>query len=519
MNLLEVSFLTVISGLLLVGCEKVSEAPSVEAERKEPDPERLLAERACSSCHAFVEPDRLPKRAWEEILPIMGYFLGHAEEGYIMGDEKVPEVRERLKHSFIFAQKGSIASEEWTSIQRYFEANAPDELERPDQTVSTALRQFSFEPNPWKGPSLGVTFLRHEGGMFKVGSITVDRSQLLEITNQGDVIRSHEAQSPVVDVIPVVNAAQGVSMDMVLQMGPLKNIDDPAGQVATRTDQMRTAFGPLQRPVDFVMHDFDKDGGNDIMVAEFGKYLGGISIYHQKETLTRHDVFSQPGATRFELRDVNQDGLMDFYCLVSQWDESIYLFINKGGLSFESKRLLQLPPYSGLAHFELVDFDGDGDDDIICSSGDSGDYTPFYKPFHGVRIFENEGDHRFAERWFFSQQGAYGTVSHDFDGDGDIDFGSIGHLASWFDEEEKGFVYFENVSSSDQPWSFKAHALAGVPDNCWILIDSADVDEDGDMDIILGANTTFLTPEIATRSLQAWAKEGGVISVLRNNLK
>jgi hypothetical protein len=58
-----------------------------------------------------------------------------------------------------------------------------------------------------------------------------------------------------------------------------------------------------------------------------------------------------------------------------------------------------------------------------------------------------------------------------------------------------------------------------VPDNCWVLIESIDVDQDGDMDIILGANTTFVTPEIAARNLKAWAKHGGVISILRNNLR
>jgi hypothetical protein len=39
------------------------------------------------------------------------------------------------------------------------------------------------------------------------------------------------------------------------------------------------------------------------------------------------------------------------------------------------------------------------------------------------------------------------------------------------------------------------------------------------MDIILGANTTFVTPEIAEENLRTWAREGGAISILRNTLK
>jgi hypothetical protein len=528
MRRLDKNILTWFFTFAILSCGKSPEGNKTGQPQREKSPEgetadqervRMLAQATCSSCHAFVEPDRLPKSAWKEILPIMGYFIGKAEEGYIMKDEEIPGVTERLKGSFVFARKSGITDEEWGTIQRYFEDNAPEELAKPDQPHSSGVPRFSYEPHPWKGPSMGVTFLKHEGGMLRVGSSSKDGHALLALSKEGKVIRSHASDTPVVDVIPVVDSTRNTQMDLVLQMGAMENVDVPTGRIATLTDGMRTVVEPLQRPVDFVLDDFNGDGRPEMLVAEFGKYLGGIYIYHQEESLVRHTVFGLPGATQFQVKDVNRDGLMDFYCLVSQWDESIYLFTNKGGFSFEIKRLLNLPPYSGLVHFELIDFDGDGDEDIICSNGDSGDFTPFYKPFHGVRIFENRGGEGFVEKWFFSQQGSYGTVCHDFDGDGDIDFGSIGHLASWFGEDETGFIYFENISTPSKPWSFQAHSLTGVPDNCWVLIESIDVDQDGDMDIILGANTTFVTPEIAARNLKAWAKHGGVISILRNNLR
>jgi hypothetical protein len=271
---------------LILSCGK-----SPEGKMTDQEPGKMLAQKNCSSCHAFVEPNRLPKSAWKEILPIMGYFIGKGEEGFVLEDENVPGVREGLKNSFIFSQKSSITDEEWAAIQEYYENNSPEKLEKHEQPLSAGISQFSYEPHPWKGPSLGLTFLNYEGGVFKVGSSTKEGNALLAITKQGREISSYEAHTPVVDVIPVVDVTQNAQMDMVLQMGNMENVDDPTGRMATRTDKIRTVIAPLQRPVDFAIEDFNNDGGAEILVAEFGKYLGGINIYHKKESLDQHNVF------------------------------------------------------------------------------------------------------------------------------------------------------------------------------------------------------------------------------------
>lgn len=49
----------------------------------------------------------------------------------------------------------------------------------------------------------------------------------------------------------------------------------------------------------------------------------------------------------------------------------------------------------------MHDFNGDGKLDIVYVNGDNFDYSRVLKPYHGIRILENDGKNNFHERYFF----------------------------------------------------------------------------------------------------------------------
>lgn len=473
----------------------------------------LPARKYCSSCHSFPDASVLPKDYWTEVLPIMGYFLGRRTDGVVMSDELVVNAKDRLLKNGILPSSSPISDEEWEKINRYYHDYAPVNLKPVDSITNyPSLTQFKYEPIGWKSDVIGLTYMDYRDDRFILGASTGSTNYFLEINEAGEILTRANLPTPMVDISKLGSA------NLLLLMGFMENYDDQTGQIAIKTSRIRTYLPKLERPVNFHTEDFDGDGSKEILVAEFGKYIGGINIYKPNNLETKTNIHNRPGCLKIIVRDVNEDGLKDFYALVAQEDESIYLFENKGGLKFDKKRLIQLPPYYGTSHFELVDFDGDGDQDIICSSGDGADFSTIYKPFHGVRIFENKGDDNYEQVWFHSQQGAYGTVSEDFDGDGDIDFASVGHLSSTFSRPSEGFIYFENKSTKQQKWELTPQFLEGVPNNCWILIQAKDIDNDGDRDLLLGANAAFVNDDLKQANIENWSKNGGVLSILRNQM-
>ena len=471
-----------------------------------------MARTHCSGCHDFPNAEILPTEYWGHLLPIMGFFLGAGKEKYQFADYSNPVAKERLLHSGLFPESPVISVDKWIAINMYYLKRSPKELHvRKTPTFEGGMKQFEVETLPWKSTPEGLTYLNFDEGKIELGFYDETESFYVQIDSQGNELQKIKVGSPLVDISKKNGGA------LFLLMGKLNNIDEPSGQIVTNTNTLKPWIETLERPIDFEVVDFDNNGTDEILVAEFGKFLGGINIYTQGKTILKHNLHSGSGAVKTIVKDVNNDGLKDFYVLVTQGDESVYLFLNQGNLSFDKKRLFRLPAHYGTTHFELLDFDGDGDDDIVCSSGDSGDYGIILKPFHGVRLFENQGDDHFEQVWFHAQQGAYGTASADYDGDGDLDIASIGYFASYLDRGRESFIYFENKTIEKGEWVFEPSGLDGNSNECWILINSADVDNDGDLDILLGANSKVLSPENKALKSTEWQDRGGMVTILKNN--
>ena len=185
-------------------------------------------------------------------------------------------------------------------------------------------------------------------------------------------------------------------------------------------------------------------------------------------------------------------------------------------MNFRAEKVIRFSPIYGSSWFELIDFDNDGDDDIITVHGDNADKTYTPKPYHGMRLHINDGNNRFEEKYFYPMNGATRVVSRDFDQDGDFDFGLLSTFPNYENTEESSFIYLENINASDfifEDFTFKESNFAR-----WLLMDAGDVDGDGDEDIILSSFSYVFTP-VPDERTNFWNDKSTDLMILENKLK
>ena len=268
-------------------------------------------------------------------------------------------------------------------------------------------------------------------------------------------------------------------------------------------------------PTDPAFADLNGDGREDCIICQFGNRLGHFSWFENlgEGKFEEHVLLDRPGAIRSQIYDVNGDGLPDIFVLMGQAREGVYLFINKGKGIFELTTLIEQHPAFGYAYFELADFNHDGHIDLLTVNGDNGDYPSEPKNYHGIRIYLNDGQNKFSEKWFFPLNGAYKAIARDFDGDGDLDIAAISFFPDYRKSPEESFVYLENKGD----WNFEAYSFAQCTAGRWMTMDAGDLDGDGDLDIVLGSLVGGPTSTFIPASLQAsWKTNHLPILMLEN---
>jgi hypothetical protein len=162
----------------------------------------------------------------------------------------------------------------------------------------------------------------------------------------------------------------------------------------------------------------------------------------------------------------------------------------------------------------MVDFNGDGFEDILYTNGDNADYSISLKKYHGVRIFLNNGANVFKESWFYPLHGATQADAQDFDQDGDLDIAVISFFPDYNGAPDEGFVYFENTGNGQYtPRTFK-NAARGK----WLVMETGDFDGDNDTDIALGS-FTYGAVGASSEFSGSWHQSGASVLILYNNLK
>lgn len=477
--------------------------------------EQRLYETYCASCHIAPDIQDLPRGLWEKsVLPDMGARLGIRDNGYNPYEGLSFTEMEARMASRVYPTVPIIKEEDWYSIKEYILKLAPDTLYgsyNDNQTEPSALFNaeiIKVDENPGAYYTyLGVDKSNQE---LVLGDIQGNLSRYNIESKAASRVNHFES-----GITAVTEAADASVITLVGNLNPSEVI---SGRILKREASSEQQLGPiLHRPVFTVVQDLDGDGTEEIIVNEFGHLTGAVSLLKMdtSESYIKEELVSLPGSIKTMVVDMNGDQRLDLVTLLSQGDEGVIILYQEEDQSFSPSRVVRLSPIYGTSWFELVDMNDDSYLDIVMVNGDNADKTIVPKPYHGLRIFLNDQKGGFTETYFHGINGATRFVANDFDQDGDIDFGVISTFPDYEQKPEESFVYLENISSDNV--AFKTYSIDEAKLGHWLLMESADFDHDGDMDIVLSSFTYSFVP-VPDDVQKGWKEADVDLLLLRNNL-
>jgi subtilisin family serine protease len=212
--------------------------------------------------------------------------------------------------------------------------------------------------------------------------------------------------------------------------------------------------------------DLDRDGDMDVVAAVAIPYSAGFVVWFEKtaggyvERIVSSNI--QYGS-RVRPIDLDKDGDIDI-ASASSTDDKICWFRNNGSQSFTEVPIINTA--DNAIDLEAGDIDADGDIDLVSASYDDGK----------IRWFANNGSGAFTERLVANHQEAQHSILNDLDKDGDLDVLGAGLHG--------GAVWYENNGTG----TFTPHIVFTGTDERWAYwIQAADMDMDGDKDLIIGS--------------------------------
>lgn len=385
----------------------------------------------------------------------------------------------------------AMTQEEWEMLVEYFYYTSPDTLPIQELPIEPFIDPGLFNVKPFTdqiSPEAIITMLKIDTLDRTVYACDVYTNLLHKFDQEGVLIDTMRLSSP-----PTAMRIGDGYYDFTLA-GILHPNNEQQGEIIRYQNMDRfpagdkeTLINKLYRPVTSIPYDLNYDGQEDFVVCEYGNDFGRLSVYFGSDSgfSSPYIIENIPGSIMIKLHDMNADGLMDIVALFAQGDEKIMIYYNDGDGNFRGHftQAARFPAVYGSMYFELCDMNNDGMMDIIYVNGDNFDYSQILKPYHGIRILENDGTNSFNEKYFYPVYGAANVLVHDFDIDGDQDLLITSNFADMENSPERGVIYLQNQGN----YNFIAHSFTTVASNQWNVMDMADLDKDGDMDVIIGA--------------------------------
>jgi hypothetical protein len=344
--------------------------------------------RCGTACHKFPPPDILPRGAWRgELIRMM------------LLQEGVPETQSSPDLLPL--------PPDWLPILRYYEARAPEQLPPPE---------------PWPAvveSGAGPRFQKHA------------------------ISRILDSKSPAIANVRFLDLDGDKRLDIVAS-------DMRNGQVVVA--DAKVEFGlktvaTLRSPGHIEMVDLDRDGRQDLLIADLGTLQPGD-----------HDK----GAVHWLRRQA--DGTFTPIVLADK-----------------------LPR---VADARAADFDGDGDLDVIAAAFG-------WRRTGSVLLFENQtpkgggGAPRFVAKTLDARSGSIHVPVADLNKDGRPD------VVSLLAQEHETVVAYLNTGTGDKGKgggaSFKTETIYAAPHPNWGSsgIELVDLDADGDLDVLMTHGDTF----------------------------
>lgn len=446
-----------------------------------------------TACHQYPPPEILPRAEWREEFAKMELFRRGSPEppgppGTLSRLVTLPDDMERVLRLYMSRAPVELpAPEAWPEIRatpRLQFARRPFGPQRASRTPSISNVQFLDVDRDGK---LELVATEMSYGYVLVGRPAVAGPGSLEIV--ADI--THPAHATLVDL-----DRDGRNDLLIANLGSYQPGDHQQGGVAWLRGMPDGRFAVFEmsgfpRVADVQAGDFDGDGRLDLLVGAFGWRTTGFTglmrnltkDYTQPSFETRR-LDERSGVIHAAPADLDGDGRLDFVALVSQQHEAVVAFLNDGAGGFRSETIYAAPhPNWGFTGMQLVDFDGDGDLDVLVTNGDSFDDF-LLKPYHGIDWLENRGSYPFVRHHLAPLAGVHRAVAVDLDGDGDLDVVAAAMIALLTPGGERALpsiVWLERTGAN----TFTRHTLErGLPFHA--TLDAADYDGDGDLDLVVG---------------------------------
>ncbi|WP_432413039.1 T9SS type A sorting domain-containing protein [Rasiella sp. SM2506] len=232
-------------------------------------------------------------------------------------------------------------------------------------------------------------------------------------------------------------------------------------QIGFQSHQIVNETNFTENNEDIELADLDNDGDLDILSASWGddkitwyENLDGLGTFSNQIILSDNTT----GAKVVKAVDIDNDGDLDVVTSQLAWFENL-----DGEGNFGPENIID--NYTGQSIFDVADIDGDGDFDIVSARNN----LQWYENMDGLGNFSNAN-------LIISSIQLYSISAIDFNGDDAIDLLlNRGYAVSWIENiNGQGNFGTENI----------------INDNLYISEISipADVDSDGNMDVIVSAD-------------------------------
>jgi FG-GAP-like repeat/WW domain len=218
--------------------------------------------------------------------------------------------------------------------------------------------------------------------------------------------------------------------------------------------------------------DLDGDGDIDVLsasdrddkVAWYENH--GAGVFSAAKVITQHAT----GTYSVFAADLDNDGDTDVLCAITNGTQIVW-FENDGSGNFSHPNIVTHLAKRAFSVY-AADIDGDGNLDILSASADD----------NKVAWYKNDGDGTFSSQNVITTQAKLvrSIYAVDMDGDGDMDVLS----ASTTDGR---VAWYENTGYHSGTFSSQKVISSGFGDPWSVFV--ADVDGDGDMDVLTASNT------------------------------